>query len=198
MRINGLNGVDNAFAVHTDSLNADRQKNVRTEEKRYDAVKVSITDEGIQSYKDSMNKGNEDISGGVILTDYGTMLSSRLPSIYGEKNADGEYERNYRSVGEKANDLLNSYASIYDEIIQGYEDGTREIYIADETSESGYRKLSKDEELDELNKAFKNQSEKFEERNKNNKEAIEILSAHAEKVSKLSSGRASIAKDAQK
>ena len=42
---------------------------------------------------------------------------------------------------------VKAYAELYDEIVKGYENGTREIYVADE---NGPRKLTKDEELSNL------------------------------------------------
>lgn len=47
---------------------------------------------------------------------------------------------------------FSDYAELYDEIIQGYEAGTREIYVADE---NGTRKLTRDEELSTLDAAYK-------------------------------------------
>lgn len=46
------------------------------------------------------------------------------------------------------------YCGMYDEIKQGYADGTREIWILDESSESGFRKVTEEEELEALDSAF--------------------------------------------
>lgn len=195
MKINGMNGT---FAVRSETIDAVAKKGYEKTEPRQDSpIKVTISAEGIKSYKDSILKGSG-LSNGVIMTDYETMISGRLPSKYGDRNENGEYEKNYRSIEDKANDLLGAYASIYDEIVRGHEEGTREAYVADDSSETGYRKLSMEDEIAELNKAFTKKAEQFEAQNKNNKEVIEILEAHAEKVIKLSGGRTSIAKGAQK
>ena len=183
MKINGMNGT---FAVRSETIDAVAKKGYEKTEPRQDSpIKVTISAEGIKSYKDSILKGSG-LSNGVIMTKYG------------DRNENGEYEKNYRSIEDKANDLLGAYASIYDEIVRGHEEGTREAYVADDSSETGYRKLSMEDEIAELNKAFTKKAEQFEAQNKNNKEVIEILEAHAEKVIKLSGGRTSIAKGAQK
>lgn len=45
---------------------------------------------------------------------------------------------------------MKAYAELYDEIVRGYEDGTREIYVA---GGDGPRRLTKEEELDALDAA---------------------------------------------
>ena len=55
---------------------------------------------------------------------------------------------------DKENALLNGFRTIADEIAAGYADGTRIRYALDNDSEDGYRKLSKDEELDILQQEF--------------------------------------------
>ena len=52
---------------------------------------------------------------------------------------------------------LGAYASLYEEINEGYENGTREVWVADE--KTGKRKLTKDEEIDRLNNAYKREIE---------------------------------------
>ena len=47
----------------------------------------------------------------------------------------------------------NAYASLYREIIDGYDNGTRKVYVYDKES-GGRRLLSKDEELEKLNAGF--------------------------------------------
>ena len=52
---------------------------------------------------------------------------------------------------------LGAYASLYEKINEGYENGTREVWVADE--KMGKRKLSKEEEIDRLNNAYKREIE---------------------------------------
>ena len=51
-------------------------------------------------------------------------------------------------------DSVRAYGNLYDEIVQGYQNGTRERYVEDKTSETGYRKMTMEEELEGLDKAF--------------------------------------------
>lgn len=160
------------------------------------AVDVKISKEGFQSYHNSIMTAEQGKLGnsGVILTDYRSMIGSKLPSTYGEKDENGEYERIYQSISDKADSLLKAYAEVYDEIQRGYQDGTRETYIEDKDSETGYRKLTKDEELAELEKAYEDHVNWFA--SKNNKNIITALEAHTKKVQALSSGRAKFAGEA--
>lgn len=61
---------------------------------------------------------------------------------------------------------------MYDEIVQGYETGTREIYVSEE---GGYRKLTKEEELSALDKAFGKIAGDFEKRETINRNALNII-----------------------
>lgn len=63
------------------------------------------------------------------------------------------YRKSALNITDKANNYVKAYAELYDEIVKGYENGTREIYVADE---NGPRKLTKDEELSNLDAAYKN------------------------------------------
>ena len=158
---------------------------------------AEISRDGMKSYKESLFRSavaglrQSENGKGVILTDYDTLIGSKMPSIYGEKDANGEYARNFFSVSETASNLLKVYEGLYDEIVQGHEAGTREVYVEDETAESGYRKLSMDEEIAELDKAYENYVNRYASRH--DKSIIDALSAHAKRVTELSSGRAGIA-----
>lgn len=186
------------------SATADRIKNLRVDKlpqkEKTDstpgedkAVELLISKEGIKSYKDSIIKKELEALGntGVILTDYKMVIGSRLPSTYGEKNENGEYECIYQSIEDKADSLLKVYAEIYDEIQKGHEAGTREIYVEDKTSETGYRKLTKEEEIAKLDEAYQVYVNQFERNN--DRDIIEKLAAYVKKVSRLSSGRAGLA-----
>lgn len=129
-----------------------------------------------------------------VMTDYSHELAGRLPSVYGEKDENGEYVRNYFSVSDTASNLLKAYAGLYDEILKGYEAGTRETYVEDKTAEGGYRKLTMDEELKELDKAYKDYADRYAANRDSH--VLDILSAHAKKVSEISGDRAGIAKEA--
>ena len=73
--------------------------------------------------------------------------------------------------------------TIADEIAAGYADGTRIRYALDNDSEDGYRKLSKDEELDILQQEF----EEFTESRfgKKQQEAVEMVNKQMEELQKV-------------
>lgn len=74
---------------------------------------------------------------------------------------------------------------MYDEIVQGYESGIREIYVADE---NGTRKLTREEELNALDAAYKKTVDDFVTMEKTNQYARGIISGEMEKISKITSG----------
>lgn len=75
-------------------------------------------------------------------------------------------------------------SKLYDEIVQGYENGPREIYAE---AENGTHKLTKDEELCALDAAYQKTVDDFVVREKTNHHAREIISGEIEKISRISS-----------
>lgn len=128
-----------------------------------------------------------------IMTDYKHEFASRMPSVYAGKDENGDYLRNYYSTSDAASNMLKVYASLYDEIVKGYEAGTRETYVEDENAEGGYRKLTMEEELAELDKAYEDYVDKYAANR--DKQVIDILSAYEKQVSRISDGRASVSDD---
>ena len=134
-----------------------------------------------------------------IMTDYKYEFASRMPSVYVGKDDKGDYLRNYYSTSDAASNMLKVYASLYDEIIKGYEAGTRETYVADKNAESGCRKLTMEEELAELDKAYEDYVDKYAaNRDKHVNAVINILSAYEKLIEKISDGRASVPNEVSK
>lgn len=79
---------------------------------------------------------------------YGYRLSEEAGKLKGQRDS-GAY-----SLSDRAVDYVRAYGNLYDEIVQGYKDGTAERYVEDEGSETGFRKMTLDEELAGLDKAF--------------------------------------------
>lgn len=97
----------------------------------------------------------------------------------------------------KPSSLINEYASLYDEIVQGYQSGTREKYIEDANAENGYRRATLEDELALLNEDFENcliYYEKQEERNTVLRPAIIKI---AQKLEKSGSGHLEFVKKAK-
>ena len=60
------------------------------------------------------------------------------------------------------NSCINTYNALYNEIVSGYADGTREKYVFDENSEDGFRKLTMAEELQRLDDEYNSQCDFLE------------------------------------
>lgn len=87
-------------------------------------------------------------------------------------------EEDYLDVNSHVENLKNAYADIYSAIVKGYEDGTREVWVKEDNTAddfSGiefmnygrverYRKLTMEEEIAALDKAYEKYAEDIEER----------------------------------
>lgn len=126
-------------------------------------VKVTISEEGFKSYREKITNGpsfeevqtqRERLLETKLSPDmnYKFTLSARVNSLNeADKEAGGT---KYLSNEEKLDNIMEAYTSLYDEIVQGYEDGTRIINVADENSKNGYRTLTMQEELADLDSAY--------------------------------------------
>lgn len=126
-------------------------------------VKVTISEEGLKSYREKITNGQsfEEVQEQRKLLletklspdmNYKFTLSAKVNSLNGtDKEASGA---KYLSNEEKLDNIMEAYTSLYEEIVQGYEDGTRVINVADENSEKGYRTLTMQEELADLDNAY--------------------------------------------
>lgn len=147
-------------------------------------VRLSISNEGKEHYRNSIQQGGQESYDAVLqrreqlkneklsLVDYGYEISKRAGAGESVLSAAG-----------KADGYVKAYAELYDEIVQGYEDGTREIYVA---GEDGSRKLTKDEELDALDAAYKKTVDSFVTMEQTNQRARTIIGEEAEKIAKIS------------
>ena len=147
-------------------------------------VKLSISNEGQEHYRNSIQQGGQE--------SYDTMLQRR-EQLKNEKISlvDYSYEISKRagagesvlSTAGKADGYVKAYAELYDEIVQGYEDGTREIFVA---GEDGPHKLTKEEELDALDAAYRKTVDSFVTLEQTNQRARTIIGEEAEKIAKIS------------
>lgn len=134
-------------------------------------VQVTISEEGIDCLRNSiletegyqsqtydkmskikgiMSKFTMDLSG--------TYSQEMISADSNSKNQtdDGSIkDKIYKS----AYNYLEYYANKYDEIAKGYDDGTKELWVFDQNSELGFRKLTKEEDLDALDKAYERNAE---------------------------------------
>ena len=125
------------------------------------AVNVTISKEGIESLKnggkavgqkESIMQVSKSIGAG-----YGYRLADEAGKLKEQRDSGGTY-----SLSDRAADYVRAYGNLYDEIVQGYKDGTVERYVEDTTSETGFRKMTMEEELADLDKAFQSVADKAE------------------------------------
>ena len=130
--------------------------------------------EGVVKQKESIMQASKSLGAG-----YGYRLSEEAGKLKGQRDS-GAY-----SLSDRAADYVRAYGNLYDEIVQGYKDGTIERYVEDETSETGFRRMTMEEELADLDKAFQSMADKAEMDAK----ASRILDGYKERLSKLKSGQ---------
>lgn len=127
---------------------------------------IKISDEGYRMYRENLSKleksdsivakekslDKEIFSKAVIDITGLTQLNfhSQFKKINSKNNIDGG-----KCEGlDLAKNCFEIYTSMYNEIKQGYADGTREIWIVDQAAENGFRKATEDEELAALDSAY--------------------------------------------
>lgn len=133
------------------------------------------TYEGVMKQKESIMQASKSIG-----ASYGYRLSEEVGKLKEQRESGIAY-----SLSDRAADYVKAYGNIYDEIVQGYKDGTIERYVEDESSETGFRRMTMEEELADLDKAFQSVADKAEVDAK----ASRILDGYKERLSKLKSGQ---------
>lgn len=179
------------FAPQSNNKNKKENWQVGVNHIEEQSVKISISDEGKEYYRKSIPQNEQDIYDTILqqreqlkkvrFIDYGYEIQKR--AVQQNKDADNT-ERGVLSITDKANSYVKAYAELYDEIVQGYENGTREMYAA---NENGIHRLTKDEELNALDTAYKKNVDNFVTMEKKNQHAREIINEEMNKISKITS-----------
>ncbi len=123
-------------------------------------VKVDLSAEGIAQYRKTIQANmpdqEEEKKLRIVLNDsftsinYNMEISARVNEINRKKgNA---------TVKARAQSIMEAYASLYAEIVEGHENGTRNMF----TESYENRPLTKEEELEKLNQAFEDYTDFFE------------------------------------
>ena len=152
-------------------------------------VKVSISNEGLER-SSSLQQNKEETYESMMqrremlkktrVMSYGYDLSMKAVEL---NDAASENGAKTLSVTDRANGYISAYASMYDEIVKGYENGTREIYVEDEF---GMHRLTKEEELKALEEAYKREVDDFVTMEKANEQAYAIVSQEMIKIASVS------------
>jgi len=154
-------------------------------------VKVSISNEGLER-SSSLQQNKEETYESMMqrremlkktrVMSYGYDLSMKAVEL---NEAASENGTKALSVADRANGYISAYASMYDEIVKGYENGTREIYVEDEF---GIHRLTKEEELKALDEAYKREVDDFVAMEKANEQAYAIVTEAVKKIASIKSG----------
>lgn len=127
-------------------------------------VKLEISEEGLRALHGSrlkgsvdleeMEKENEWIHDHQPIDSFYFKIRSMETAYLEKKENSGELQSKH-SVIEKGKSILKGFAVLHDEVVRGYDTGYRVRFVADESSEDGYKKLSKEDELQILQNDFK-------------------------------------------
>ena len=170
-----------------------QKENKQTNEKHTteQSVKLSISNEGMEYYRNCIQQNRQETYDDVLQRrellksekirdiDYGYEISKKAEELNKDAANAGQ---NALSTTDRAKGYVAAYAELYDEIVQGYESGTREIYVTDE---NGTHKLTKDEELSNLDAAYKKTVDDFVTMETTNQHARGIIGEEMNKISKI-------------
>ena len=118
---------------------------------------IPNTKYGKTSEKDNIVKQAKQATSSLIANNYGSELAREVEKLKGQRGSYSVY-----STANKAEDYARAYRNLYDEIVQGYQNGTRERYVEDKASETGYRKMTMEEEINGLDKAFQRAADQID------------------------------------
>ena len=186
---------------------ANSQEQGKTSElppKDNNAVKISISQEGIENYRKKLHESGGQAAGknviekkhalikqaknAIFANQYENELAQKAGELKEQRESGGTY-----SLSNKVEDYVKAYGNLYDEIVQGYKNGTRERYVEDENSETGFRKMTMEEELSGLDKAFQKRADTETELAENAKKAAAAFKDTAEKLAKIKGSKTSFA-----
>lgn len=178
-------------------------QNISSNEVDIRPIKVTISEEGKKACKINMQGGEKNSYESMVKRKTELIEQKIAPEIdycfmLGNKLADiKERDNGYHSLEDKGAAILEAYASAYDEIMQGYEQGTRNIYVEDKTAESGYRKVTMEEEVDGLNDAYQKYISGFEAQMEQASEVSAALEMYRKDLVNLDAHRAAMIAKAQ-
>ena len=161
---NYMNNTNSIMEKNTDKV---QKGNSQTNEKHTvgQSVKLSISNEGLEYYRNRIQQSGQEKYDDVV---------QRKELLASKKISDIDYSYEIQKKAAQQNQNVDTG--------KGYENGTREIYVADE---NGPRKLTKDEELSNLDAAYKKTVDDFVTMETTNQHARGIIGEEMNKISKI-------------
>ena len=160
--------------------------------KKFDKLTIGSTEAYRKSEKPLTYNGvirqKKILSGGINYSYNLSQEADKLNKAGQEALAEGET----LSWQTKLDNLGKAYQNLRNEIIQGYENGTRQVNVIDETSETGYRTLTMEEELSALDAAYEKNVKGFEELSSKQEHASGIIAEWQEQVAAIKEGNSSV------
>ncbi len=150
-------------------------------------IKLSISEEGLRALHGKKFPGSTDIraeqerlkfySEHQPIDSFQNQLSKGMQEELTKFKAENPNRE--ITISDKERALVNSFKSIADEIVAGYESGTRIRFVQDSNSEDGYSKLTKTDELMLLKQEFEDFAEsKFGiKRQKESEEVARVINS---------------------
>ena len=148
-----------------------------------ESYRKSISESEALTYS-SVNRQKRILSDGI---DYSYNLSKEADKL----NKADEEALGALSWQTKSDNLYKAYKNLRDEIVQGYENGTRQVNVIDESSETGYRTLTMEEELSALDAAYEKNAKAFEELSAQQENGKEIIEEWQEQIAAIKEGKGS-------
>lgn len=165
------------------------------------AVKVSISEEGYHNYRNSISASQSfDDAATQKEMVKGSNLSADLNYSFYFKVSESLSDEDREAAGYSAlsmngrvTNIAETYTSLYDEIVRGYENGTRKINVADSGSETGYRTLTMEEELNALDEAYEKAAKTVEALAQQQPKVKKAFEEYRSKLEKIGTGRTHLA-----
>ena len=162
MKIAGTNSYESNFLLNTNMSNRGKILDKEQMQLAGKNITVSISREGMQKYRSSIEKNSKPLDIAALQEKKEYLSKSVIDPAHGM--TEEFHQRLYKLNSEKSKEeqtaesmmsnCASVYASMYDEIKSGYEQETREYWVVDEQSDNGFRKVTEEEELTALDKAY--------------------------------------------
>lgn len=141
-------------------------------------MRKAVPEEERDNYDNFLKKKEELLSGKIAPEiDFHFEIGNKLNNLM--RNGGKEHY----TIPEKSSLLKDAYVEVRDDIVKGYQDGTRKVYTEDQDVEGGYRQKTIQEELDSLDNVFKDYTKSFAAQAKEETRTMESLGRYINSTS---------------